>query len=49
MNVIGEMFNDEKKWGNHQKQFVIVVGSCTRFRSFEVHSNMSVDGAIEKI
>jgi hypothetical protein len=28
MNVTGMMFNYEKKWGNHQQQFVFVTRSC---------------------
>jgi hypothetical protein len=31
LNVIGMMFKDEKKWGNHQTQFAFVVGSYVRF------------------
>jgi hypothetical protein len=47
--MMGEKFKDEKKWSNHQKQFAFVVGSCARFQNFGVHSNMSVDSAIEKL
>jgi len=49
INVTSKMFKDEKKWGNHQKQFVFVVGSCAHFRSFGVHNNMNVESAIEKL
>ncbi len=31
MNVMGGKFKDKKKWGNHRKQFVFVVGSCAHF------------------
>jgi hypothetical protein len=31
MNVMGGKFKDEKKWGNHQKQFAFVVGNCVCF------------------
>ncbi len=49
MNVTGGMFKDEKKWGNHRKQFAFVVGSSTCFQSFGVHSNMNAKSAIEKL
>jgi hypothetical protein len=49
MNVMGEMFKDEKKQGNHWKQFALVVGSCTHFRSFGIRNNMNVNNAIEKL
>jgi hypothetical protein len=49
MNVTGRMFKDKKKWGNHQKQFVFVAKSCACFRSFGVHSSMSLESAIEKL
>jgi hypothetical protein len=48
MNAIGGMFKDEKKQGNHPKQFVFIVGSCVHFRSFKVHYNMNVENTIEK-
>jgi hypothetical protein len=35
MTVTGEMFKDEKKWGNCRKQFAIVIGSCVCFLSLE--------------
>jgi hypothetical protein len=31
MNVMGEMFKDEKKRGNCQKQFAFVTRSCVHF------------------
>jgi hypothetical protein len=31
MNVMGEMFKDEKKWGNRRKQFAFVAKSCVHF------------------
>jgi hypothetical protein len=31
MNVSVGKFKDKKKWGNCQKQFVFVVGSCVHF------------------
>jgi len=40
MNVTGEMFKDEKKWGNCRKQFAFIIG---------IHSTMSVESAIEKL
>ncbi len=49
MNVISEMFKDEKKQGNCRKQFMFVVGSYACFRSFGVHNSMSVESAIEKL
>ncbi len=49
MNVTCEMFKDEKTWSNCQKQSTFVVGSCAHFQSFEVHNNMSVESAIEKL
>jgi len=48
MNVMGGKFKDEKKWGNHQKQFAFVVGNCVHFQSSKVHSNMSAKNVIEK-
>ncbi len=39
----------QKWWSDHQKQFVFVVGSCTHFQSFGVHSNMNAKSAIEKL
>jgi len=48
MNVMGEKFKDEKKWGNHQKQFAFVVGNCVRFQSSKVHNSMSAKSVIEK-
>jgi hypothetical protein len=49
MNVIGEMFKDKKKRGNHQKQFAIVARSCARFWSFGIHNSMNAKNAIEKL
>jgi hypothetical protein len=49
MNVMGEMFKDVKKQGNHRKRFVFVVGSCACFRSFGIYNNMSEESAIEKL
>ncbi len=49
MNVMGEMFKDEKKRGNRQKQFSFIVGSYMCSRSFGVHNIMSVESAIEKL
>ncbi len=49
MNVTSGMFKDKKKWGNHQKQFVFVAKSYACFQSFGVHSNMSLESAIEKL
>jgi hypothetical protein len=46
---MGGMFKDEKKWGNHWKQFAFIIGSCARFQSFGVHNNMSVENVIEKL
>ncbi len=37
------------KWGNCQKQFAFVVGSCAHFRSFGIHSNMNAESVIEKL
>jgi hypothetical protein len=48
MNVMGRKFKDEKKWGNHQKQFPFVVGSCAHFQSSKVHNSMNPKSAIEK-
>ncbi len=45
---MGEKFKDEKKCGNHQKQFAFVIGSCVRFQSSRIHSSMSAKNAIEK-
>jgi hypothetical protein len=36
MNVMGGMFKDVKKWGNCQKRFAFVIGSCVCFWSFGV-------------
>jgi hypothetical protein len=47
--VTGMMFNYEKKWGNHQQQFVFVTRSCACLWSFEIHNNMSVESTIEKL
>jgi hypothetical protein len=41
--------NDEKTWGNCQKQFTFIVGGCVYFWSFGVHITMSADSAIEKL
>jgi hypothetical protein len=49
MNVMGEMFKDEKKRGNCQKQFAFVTRSCVHFWSFRVHNSMSAKSAIEKL
>jgi hypothetical protein len=49
MNVMGGMFKDEKKWGNHQKQIEFIIGSCAHFRSFGIHNSMSTKSAIEKL
>jgi hypothetical protein len=40
MNVTNGMFKDEKKWGNHQKQFAFVARSYAHFQSFGIHNNM---------
>jgi len=44
MNVTGRTLKDEKKYGNHQKQFTFIVGSCAHFRSFGVRSIISHGG-----
>ncbi len=31
MNATSEKLNDEKTWGNCQKQFTIIVGGCVYF------------------
>jgi hypothetical protein len=49
MNVTGKIFKDEKKWGNCQKQFTLVVGSCAHFQSFGVRNNMNAKSVIEKL
>ncbi len=49
MNVMGGMFKDVKKWGNHQKQFAFVARSCVHFQSFGVYNSMNVENAIEKL
>ncbi len=49
MNVIGGMFKDKTKWGNCQKQFVFVAGSCAHVQSFGIHNSMSVKSVIEKL
>jgi hypothetical protein len=49
MNVIDGMFKDEKKQSNRQKQFAFIVRSCAHFRSFGIHSNMSIESVIEKL
>ncbi len=49
MNVMGEMFKDEKKWGNRWKQIVFIAGSCAHFWSSKVHINMSAKNVIEKL
>jgi hypothetical protein len=49
MNATCGKFKEKIKWGNHWKLFSFVVGSCECFWSFRVHSNMSVESAIEKL
>jgi hypothetical protein len=49
MNATSDKFKDEKNWGNRQKQFAFVARSYAHFRSFGVHSNMSVGSVIEKL
>jgi hypothetical protein len=49
MNVTGRIFKDEKKWGNHRKQFTFIVGSCAHFQSFGICNNMNAKNVIEKL
>jgi hypothetical protein len=49
MNVMGGTFKEKKKQGNHRKQFAYVAKCCACFQSFGIHSNMSVESAIEKL
>jgi hypothetical protein len=49
MNVTSEKFKDKKKGGNHQKLFLSVTRGYEHFRSFGIHSNTSVENAIEKL
>jgi hypothetical protein len=49
MNVMGEMFKDEKKHGNCRQQFAFIVGSYACFWSFGIRNNMNVENAIEKL
>jgi len=43
MNVLVGKYKDKTKWGNCQKQFVLVVGSCVHFWSSKVHSSMNAN------
>jgi urease alpha subunit len=49
MNVMGGTFKEEKKQGNHRKQFAYVAKCCACFQSSRIHSSMSVENAIEKL
>jgi len=31
LNVMGELFKDKRKHGNHRKEVVFIIGSCAHF------------------
>ncbi len=48
MNMMGGMFKDKNKRGNHWKLFLFIVGNCECFQGFGIHKSMNAESAIKK-